>query len=293
MSDKLTRRSFLTALTSAGAAISFGALNFCAAENASGVMPKKVDSLTDSPVITIAHCCDPQLGFGKGDDSYNEDLKRLRKELVKIAEIKPDLVFFGGDMCNNRKDLKKDWPSILKDIEAPCLFAPGNHDIPDPLKRADVDAFCEVFGAEYAAKTINGWKIIVVNSQYCRETEEKELYEKQAAWLQNEIEDAKKAGIPFMLGSHVPPFVKTLDEKDEYFNFPTKVRQDYLDYAIDSGMRFYLAGHTHTTLHRTYRDAPILNGETTCNNFDSHPFGFRLLKIDAQMNYEWNFVDLN
>ena len=150
-----------------------------------------------------------------------------------------------------------------------------------------------MFGAEYASKEVNGWKVIAFNSQYVRETEEEELYEKQVEWFKREIGDAKEKGISVILGSHVPPFVKTLEEKDEYFNFPTKIRQDFLDFAVDSGTRFYLAGHTHTTLERSYRDLPILNAETTSRNFDKRPFGFRLLKIDADMNYEWNFVGLD
>ncbi|MCF0234992.1 MAG: hypothetical protein HUK22_08480, partial [Thermoguttaceae bacterium] len=52
-------------------------------------------------------------------------------------------------------------------------------------------------------------------------------------------------------------------------------------------------GHTHTTLEREYRGLPILNGETTSNNFDKRPYGFRLLKIDAAGNYEWNFIGLD
>lgn len=292
MSNQISRRSFLTALTSIGVASCGMSELFAAQKDASIVMPKRVDALTEKPVLTVAHCCDPQFGFGKEEGSYKFDVARLEKELELVNAAKPDAVFFAGDMCNERKHLKDEWPELLKGIDAPYLVAAGNHDIPDPLKRKDVDAFCEVFGAEYFALKVNGWKIVIVNSQYCRETEETELYEKQLDWLQKELDDAKKNNMPVIMGSHVPPFVKKLDENDEYFNFPTKVRQNYLDYALNNGTRFYLAGHTHTTLYREYQNMPILNGETTCNNFDSHPFGFRLLKIDANMNYEWNFVGL-
>ena len=68
------------------------------------------------------------------------------------------------------------------------------------------------------------------------------------------------------------------------------MRTAYLDYLIANNVRFYLAGHTHTTLERAYKNMPILNGETTSRNFDQRPYGFRLLKIDADLNYEWNFV---
>lgn len=290
MTRKINRRSFLSTLGVASvAAISSPTLNFLRAEeNASVLNPKKVDALASKPVLTIAHCCDPQFGFG----SYEDELARCKRELELVNASKPDLVFFAGDMCHARANLKKEWPSLLKDVEAPYLTAVGNHDVPDPVKKEDVDRFVEVFGAEYASLELNGWKVIVFNSQYIRPTEETELYERQVEWFQKEVADGKEKGTPMILGSHVPPFVKSLDEKDEYFNFPTKIRQDFLDFARENGARFYLAGHTHTTLERNYRDVPILNAETTSRNFDNRPFGFRLLKIDADMNYEWNFVGL-
>ena len=295
MSNKYTRRSFLTTLGALGAAASFDSVDWLFADDAPN-MPKKNDSLSSKPVLTIAHVCDPQFGFGlvktEEKDVYAHDLERFERELELINASKPDVVFFAGDMCNAKSDLPKDWPRLLKAIESPVLVAPGNHDIPDPVVKKDVDAFCEVFGAEYASLTVNGWKLIVVNSQYCRDTKETELYERQLDWFQKEIASAKEAGTPVILGSHVPPFVANLEEKDEYFNFPTKVRQDYLDYLLDAGCKFYLAGHTHTTLEREYRGIQILNGETTSRNFDKRSYGFRMLKIDAEMNYEWNFVEV-
>lgn len=294
MNAHMNRRAFLKTLETFGAAVAFSGFECLSAngQSANAVMPKKVDALTNKPVLTIAHCCDPQFGFGETKDSYAVDLGKLEKELELVNAANPDVVFFAGDMCHDHNDLKKDWPTLLKGINAPVLTAVGNHDVPDPVKRADVDLFCEVFGAEYASLDINGWKLIVVNSQYCRETDETELYEKQVDWFQKELASAKAKGTPVILGSHVPPFVKSADEKDEYFNFPTKIRQDYLDFALESGTRFYLAGHTHTTLAREYKAMPILNAETTSRNFDKRPFGFRILKIDSEMNFEWNFVGL-
>ncbi len=296
--QKLTRRAFLTTLEAIGLAAAVDGFNWSsAAETTASTLPgaKKVDQLAGKPVLTIAHCCDPQLGFGAGEteeEKYSHDLAKLRREIELINELRPDLALFAGDMTNRWKDVAKDWPNLLKDLRVPVLVAPGNHDIPDPLKASGVVNFTNVFGKEYDSLTIGGWKIITINSQYCRETEEKALYDAQVQWFRAELEDAKARGLNAIVASHVPPFVKTLEEKDEYFNFPTALRQSYLDYLVANNCRFYLAGHTHTTLEREYLGVPILNGETTSNNFDKHDFGFRLLQIDAEMNYTWNFVEV-
>ena len=295
MEYKSNRRSFLSTLGALSVAVPFGGLNLLGSVKVAKAndAPQKLDALKDKPVLTIAHCCDPQLGFGKSPDkadAYQVDLARLRKEIELVNRVKPDLVFFAGDMANNCKRLADDWPELLKTIDAPCLVAPGNHDIPDPVVSSGVQRFRAVFGDDFATTTCNGWKIVAFNSQYCRPTDEKELYEEHVARFRKELEDAKASGTPLIVGSHVPPFVKELDEKDEYFNFPTNIRREFLDYCVDSGVKFYLAGHTHTTLERSYRDVPILNGETTSQNFDGRPFGFRILRIDAARNYAWDFT---
>ncbi len=297
----INRRQFLSTLEAIGAMAAFGGVNWSAraqeitAQNA----PKKVKKLEKEPVITIAQCCDPQLGFGPINDpeeAYQADLEKLRKEIELLNKVNPDLVYFAGDMTNRVAEIERDWPDILPTIHAPIIVAPGNHDVKEPVTSKQIDAFCKVFQKEYDSTVVNGWKFITINSQYCREADSGEtvaLYDAQVEWFVKELEDAKEKGLPVIVGSHIPPFVKTIDEKDEYFNFPNELRAAYLDYLVANNVRFYLAGHTHTTLERAYKNMPILNGETTSRNFDQRPYGFRLLKIDADLNYEWNFVGID
>ncbi len=297
MTKRLSRREFLTTIEAIGLTAALDGFNWSRAadEAAETIRPKKVDALEGAPSITIAHCCDPQLGFGEAntpEEAYAADLARLLKEVELLNELKPDLVLYAGDMTNRWQEVAKDWPEILKSIKAPLLVAPGNHDIPDPVKGSVVKVFTDVFGKEYDSIVLNGWKIIAINSQYVRPTEEKTLYDAQVEWFRRELEDAKASGLRSIVASHVPPFVKTLDEKDEYFNFPSTLRQSFLDYLVANDATFYLAGHTHTTLERDYRGVPILNGETTSRNFDRRDFGFRLLKIDEKLNFTWDFVEV-
>lgn len=292
----LERREFLGALGVLGASALTGETFLNAAETVGNKdVPKKVDALPEGkkPTLTIAHCCDPQLGFGIAENAeaaYRQDLRRLEKEIELLNAARPDLVVFAGDMTHLVEDAPRDWPRLLKKIEVPFLIAPGNHDVPDPIKKAALDAYCAIFGDDNKSLIINGWKIIAANSQFCRPTEETNLRDEHSAWFEAELRDAASSKTPVIVATHVPPFVKSLDEADAYFNFPIDKRRAYLDFCVDCGVKFYIAGHTHTTLERSYRGVPILNGETTSRNFDNRPFGFRMLKIDAKMNYEWNFL---
>ena len=295
MALRMNRRTFLSSLEAIGAYAALSGVNWSRAAQAAVAegMPKKTDKLTGAPSLVVAHCCDPQLGFGlneNAEEAYQQDLACLKREIERLNAVRPDLVFFAGDMVHRIAEIERDWPDLLPKIEPRVLVAPGNHDVPEPVDRAKLDAFCKVFGREYDSILINGWRMIAINSQYCRATDAQALYDAQVEWFRRELEGARERGERVVVGSHIPPFVKALDEKDEYFNFPTNLRADYLDYLLANGTLFYLAGHTHTTLERAYRGLPILNGETTSRNFDKRPRGFRLLKIDDDLNYEWNFV---
>ena len=41
---------------------------------------------------------------------------------------------------------------------------------------------------------------------------------------------------------------------------------------------------------RDYRTVTMLGTEATCCNFDARPQGFRLLEINDDFSYSWNFI---
>lgn len=271
-SGGISRRGFLQGVAALGAAPLFGADG------------------EKRPPVRIAHCCDPQFGFGpkgKAGNAYATDLQRVEREIAKINELQPDLCFFGGDMVNRWKDLPRDWPRLLKQIQVPWLVAPGNHDMPDDRDKAQRDLFTSVFGYVYTARTVKGWRFIAANGQFERAPGRHPSY---LAWRNRELDEAKKNGLPVIWLTHQPPFDRKPDEADSYQNYPLKTRHAFLDRCLDSGVRFFLAGHTHRMSSRTYWQTPLLNSETTSTNFDKRPHGFRMLEIPAEGPYKWEFV---
>ena len=246
------------------------------------------------PVLTVVHCGDPQLGFGRErPNPYAADLARFEQTILRINELKPDAVAICGDMVNLWQEQKKDWPRLLPKIKAPVFAAPGNHDMGgDPIKPKALKLFNDVYGTDRRSQVVKGWKFIVANTQYVFPCNKGEAQREHDAWLKAELAAGKAAGQPMILVTHVPPYANKLNEKDGYFNYPNATRIATLDAYVASGLRFHLAGHLHKTAQRTYKGLPILNAETTCNNFDKRPFGFRLLKIYADRRYTWEFIPL-
>ena len=276
----MNRREFLGGLTAMGFA------------GCTGVRP-----LADDGTVRIAHCGDPQLGMSwprtpdkkRTEEGYQKDLRRLEREIEVLNGMDLDLVYFAGDMTHDAEDVTRDWPRLLKRIRHPVAVSPGNHDMGNRLTAERADRFVSVFGSEYRAFDLKGWRMIVGNSQYWRPTDETSRAAKYEEWVRAELAAAKASGRPLILASHIPPYVSLNVESDSYENYPRAGRAARLESYIDAGARFYLAGHTHTMLQRAWKGMAMLNAETTCMNFDGRPFGFRLLTIRPDASFTWEF----
>ncbi len=281
------RRQFLTAVgTLPCVGMTARLANATGPENA----PENDES---APVLRLVHYCDPQLGFGP--EGYDGDRDRLFKGVEMINRLRPDAVLFAGDLVNIVLDSPADMQEAIRRLEAPVLVAPGNHDIPDPVTTESLERFRNYYGPDRSAVEINGWKIIVLNTQLWRETELVTEREDQEKWLDAELAAGKEKGTPMIVASHIPPYIGNRQEEDEYYNLPKKdgKREELLNKMTENGVKFWLAGHSHTTLMRATNNLVILNAEPTSRNFDSRPYGFRLLSLDATgLKYRWEFFPI-
>jgi Icc-related predicted phosphoesterase len=241
--------------------------------------------------LTIAQLCDPQLGFG--EDGFDADVSRLEKAIRQINELAPDVVVVAGDMVNDAGDAHAiaTVRKMLAQIKAPVVLTPGNHDLPDPVTTAGLQHYRASFGKDFSTLECKGRQIISANSQLWRKAPPVESAHHDQQLL-NALQKAKKKGQPVILMTHVPPFVTSADEPDAYFNLSKSKRDELLRLCEDNGVIIWLAGHTHNTSRRSYKDVAILNGETTSRNFDNHPAGFRLLTVYPDHHFEWEFYAL-
>jgi Icc-related predicted phosphoesterase len=240
-------------------------------------------------ILKVAHVCDPQLGFGNA--GFQIDSVCFEQTIRQINDLSPDLVLIAGDLVHNLSD-EHAVATILEQIgriKVPVMLTPGNHDLPDPVTEEGLKNYRTRFGDDFNTRVFKGYRIISANSQLWRvaPVEECVRHEKK---LYEALQDAKKRKQPVILLTHVPPFITDIDEQDGYFNLPQAKRKEILSWCEENGVIIWLAGHTHTTLQRTYNGIAILNGETTGKNFDKHPVGFRLLTVYRNRPFEWNFI---
>ena len=245
--------------------------------------------------LRIAHMTDPQFGFGPGKNAaqkYAADLARFEREIEIVNAMKPDLALITGDLTNNYNDVAKDWPRLLKKFTVPLAVAPGNHDMGNEMTKPVRDRYLSVFGYDYKAFDVAGWRVIVGNTQFWRKTpltDEKAEYE---AWLKEECKQAKSLDGRVLFAGHIPPFADRPNENDSYENYPKAGRNARMEMYLAAGARFFLAGHTHRYIAHGWKNLTILNPETTSTNFDTRPHGFRLFDIADQNDYSYNFVQV-
>jgi DNA repair exonuclease SbcCD nuclease subunit len=241
-------------------------------------------------VLRIAQLSDPQLGFGK--DGFDADVKRFEQEVEQVNALSPDLVLIAGDLVNKLD--KKSAAAFKKTsakIKFPVILAAGNHDLPDPVTAENLKRYRETFGDDFIVRECKGRLIVCANSQLWRKAPKDET-EKQDQKLHETLSIAKGKNLPVILMTHVPPFVNKPDEKDAYSNLPQKKRAELLALAKESGVFIWIAGHIHKTKRHEIDGITILNGETTSQNFDKRPFGFRLLTVQPDNKFEWDFQQL-
>lgn len=278
----LSRRGFIGSFAACSAVSALSGLVGCAGSKGGG-----------AGAVRVVHLGDPQFGFMRPfdtEESYAACRRRFLAMVERVNALHPDLVVVSGDMCNRAADLERDWPAILRRFDVPVAFTPGNHDLGNSVTAQNLSRFRKVFGRDRDAFEIRGWYFIVGNSQFWHPTDlasERDAYE---CWVSARLDEAKDYGGRVVGVTHIPPFDQAADEPDSYNNCPSADRARRLTRYRESGLGLYLAGHTHRFANRTVAGLTILNPETTCYNFDDRPFGGRLLTLNSDRSWAYDFI---
>ncbi|MDR1454117.1 MAG: metallophosphoesterase [Tannerella sp.] len=172
--------------------------------------------------LIVAHLCDPQLGFS----DFSADSARFGQEIRQVNELSPDAVIIAGDLIHDTGD-DRAAATVRKQIaklKPPVVLTPGNHDIPDPVTPEGLARYRRLFGNDFHTLECKGRLIVSANSQLWREAPAEEAGRNDRL-LREALQKAKKNGMPVILLTHIPPFVESVDEKDEYFNIPQAKRR--------------------------------------------------------------------
>ena len=267
---------------------------------------------TNSNQFTFVQLSDPQLGllerYGEKREppfKWDRELSLVDRAITTINCLhnKPKFVVICGDMVdaepgnpdrtNQISDLKSALVKISPDI--PIFVVPGNHDLGNSPSSADIYDYKTHWGDDYFTFCCGNVKNIVVNSQlYFDSSQCQEEALVQDIWLNSELSVQKTQDVQkiivfqviFLFGiviiftssafQHIPPFKKSYDEKDGYFNLPKSIRGDLLHRYYKAGVRHIFSGHLHFNSYCQWRPQSCDQNESPLEIISSTAVGLQL-----------------
>jgi 3',5'-cyclic AMP phosphodiesterase CpdA len=252
------------------------------------IEPDKQTKLSEPLLFSFAQMCDTQLGMG----GYEHDVKTFGLAVDQINQMKPDFVVICGDLVSKANDKSwADFKRIKAGFKIPCHCAAGNHDVGNKPTAESLRRYREKIGKDYYTVDHKGYTFVIANTQLWKAPLKGES-EKHDAWFKAALAAAKKKASPIVVVVHYPLFVKTPDEKENYYNIAPAKRMELLKLCEENGVVAFLAGHTHKLVINQYKGIQMVNGETTSKNFDKRPMGFRWWDVGTKGKMVHRFVQL-
>ena len=138
-----------------------------------------------------------------------------------------------------RKEQTKDLQRVLKavDGEIPLVFVSGNHDVGNIPTPETIAEFQQTWGDDYFSFWVGGVLFLVLNSQFLFDASRcPALKQAQDQWLDQQLSVARRRACRHaIVFQHIPLFLQSIDEEDDYFNLTTSVRKEMADKFARAG----------------------------------------------------------
>ncbi|KAK3529700.1 hypothetical protein QTP70_033665 [Hemibagrus guttatus] len=209
---------------------------------------------------------DPQLGLMKawrvgdcdrGGDEWAEEVQLTRQAVEAINKLqpRPRFVVLCGDLihampgCQFREEQERDLKDVLRatDPDIPLVFVSGNHDLGNTPTPDTVDQYCRAWGDDYFSFWVGGVLCLVLNSQLFFDASGcPQLEEAHEVWLEKQLQKAAKSSARHVIiFQHIPLYLKSPDEEDDYFNLQRAKRENLIHRFCQAGVKAVFSGHYH------------------------------------------------
>jgi 3',5'-cyclic AMP phosphodiesterase CpdA len=194
---------------------------------------------------------DPQFGMYTSNTGFAQESANLEFAIATANRLHPPFVVMSGDLVNKPGDeaqIEEYFRIVHKLDPAITLYTvAGNHDVGNVPTPESLAAYRKVFGGDHYSFRFGTMEGIVLNSSIIQHPEKVPDEEvRQREWLQAELKKAVSDHVQWIVVfQHIPWFLHSADEPDQYFNIPREARTRYLKILEESGVRYSFAGHLH------------------------------------------------
>lgn len=243
---------------------------------------------------------DPQMGMFSDNRDTVQDAANFEFAVASVNRLKPAFVVITGDLVNKWGDPEQ--IAVFKriagkiDQSIPVYNAPGNHDVANLPTPALLDSYRENFGADYYTIRHKNFVGILLNSTIIHTPEHvMPAYVEQERWLRAELAKARAENPRHVvIFQHHPWFIRTPDEKDEYFNIPSERRATYLKLFHEAGVKYLFSGHYHRNAGGRDGDIEMVTTGAVGKPLGGSKSGFRVIIVrDDRLEHQfYEFGDL-
>jgi 3',5'-cyclic AMP phosphodiesterase CpdA len=230
---------------------------------------------------------DPQFGFFSANKDFVKETENFEKAIAEANMLHPAFVVVTGDLVNKSGDTQQiaEYKRIVGKLDKsiPIYHVPGNHDVTNDPKAADIVAFNKQYGPDYFTIKYHGMFGIVLNTLYFKSPAGvQENAAEQDKWLHKELEKAKKEkATSILVFQHHSWFLNDPLEKDEYFNINSDVRKKYLDLFNEYGVSHVFAGHYHRNAIGKAGNLEMVTTGPVGKPLGIDPSGFRIITVNG------------
>lgn len=228
--------------------------------------------------FTFVQMTDPQIGFVVSEERSDTMMKAA---VAEVNALDPAVVIITGDLVNwAYSDIQDSIYFVRRaEIKAPVYEVPGNHDIRtgEPESR---DRYARLHGETRFAFRKHGCAFIGIDSN-CIKNGETELEQEQLEWLEAQLKAARSARYTFVF-LHCPVIRQSIDEPEDYFNFPTDKRAEYISLFKEYGVDAVFAGHTHIDYRTEYEGIGFYTAGPVGYAFDRDRSGYNVVKVGKE-----------
>ncbi|MBR4809371.1 MAG: metallophosphoesterase [Bacteroidales bacterium] len=215
--------------------------------------------------LSFVQMSDPQIGFLDPSPVCGVTDSLMRLAVLQANALKPDMVFITGDLVNDAGSAMQDSIYRLRraGLDAPVWEVQGNHDPRGHIRFAVRKRGCVFIGID----------------SNCIKDDDAVAEASQLEWLKDELRRARGARHIFVF-LHCPIIRESIDEPEDYFNFPAARREAYINLLRDAGVDAVFSGHCHRCYSCTYEGISFFTAGPVGTPLGPGTSGFNFIKVD-------------
>ncbi|RWS20348.1 purple acid phosphatase-like protein [Leptotrombidium deliense] len=224
----------------------------------------------------------------KENPTWDKEIELTKRVVHAVNQMSPKPKFFVvcGDLVDAfpgnklRKDQIQDFIKVFSELEdIPLICVCGNHDVGNIPTIETIDDYRQKFGDDFFVFFVGGVMFIAINSQYYADSSKVAAYAKeQQEWLDNLLSRTTSYR-HVVVFQHIPWFLDTPEEQDNYFNIEKKLREQMLEKFHKAGVKAIFCGHYHRNAGGRYKNTEVVVTSAIGAQLGNDGSGVRIVKM--------------